>query len=52
VIVGVDDAPPYRVFWDNSQYPAGAEVTLIATIVDPDGRRASDRRSIVLGDRP
>ncbi|MEL6893545.1 MAG: alpha-amylase family glycosyl hydrolase, partial [Actinomycetota bacterium] len=32
VIIGTDDAPPYRVYWNNADLQAGAELELIATV--------------------
>ncbi|MEZ5220498.1 MAG: alpha-amylase family glycosyl hydrolase [Ilumatobacteraceae bacterium] len=50
-VIGVDDAPPYRVYWDNSVLPAGTEVEVFATVADGSGRTATDRVIVALGDR-
>ena len=34
VLLGVDDAPPYRVYWNNAGYADGAEVQLFAVVSD------------------
>ena len=51
VVVGTDDAAPYRVYWDNSDVPDGAEVEVIATVDDGSGHLASDSRTVTLGVR-
>ena len=51
VVLGVDDAPPYRVYWNNAALPAGSSVDLIATVDDGSGRRSSDIVTVTLGDR-
>ncbi len=52
VVVGVDDAAPYRVYWNNSELPTGTAVDVIATVDDGSGRLRSDVVAITLGDRP
>lgn len=51
VIVGVDDAPPYRVYWDNSAFADGSAIDVIATVADGTGARRSDLVTVTLGDR-
>jgi hypothetical protein len=51
IVVGTDDAAPYRVYWDNSAFPDGSAVTVIATVDDGSGILAGDRRDISLGAR-
>lgn len=51
VIVGVDDAPPYRVYWNNTILPTGAVVEVIATVADGSGVIRSDRATVTLGER-
>lgn len=50
-VVGVDDAPPYRVYWNNADLPAGTEVDVIATVDDGSGALRSDVVTVTLGDR-
>jgi glycosidase len=50
-VIGTDDSPPYRVFWDNSHLPDGTEVELMATVDDLFGHRALDTVTFVLGPR-
>jgi hypothetical protein len=52
VLLGVDDAPPYRVYFDTTAYPAGAEIEFIATVADGSGRLTSDVATAVVGERP
>lgn len=52
VVVGVDDAPPYRVYWSNGHVPDGARVDVIATIDDGSGRLRSDVVGVTIGPRP
>ncbi len=51
VVLGVDDAPPYRLYWDTTSFADGAAVDLIATVDDGSGAPRSDVVSITLGDR-
>lgn len=51
VVVGVDDAPPYRVYWDNVDLPAGSQVDVIATVADGSAYLRSDVVSVALGER-
>jgi hypothetical protein len=51
VVLGVDDAPPYRVYWDNAALPAGTVVDVIATVDDGSGSRRSDLVPVTLGER-
>ena len=46
VVVGVDDAPPYRVYWDNDTVPTGAAIEVIVTVDDGSGRLRSDVRAV------
>ena len=50
-VLGVDDAPPYRVYWDNAALPAGTVVDVIATVDDGSGSRRSDLVPVTLGER-
>lgn len=51
VIVGVDDAPPYRVYWDNAEWAADSSVEVVATVDDGSGRLDVDVVTVRLGDR-
>lgn len=51
IILGVDDAPPYRVYWDNTAVAAGIPIEIVATVADGSGRLRSDVVSVTLGDR-
>lgn len=51
VILGTDDAPPYRVYWNNHGIEAGSTVEIIATVADGSGRLDSDTVSILMGTR-
>lgn len=50
-IIGVDDAAPYRVYWDNSHLDAGTELEIIATVVDGSSAPRADRTTATIGDR-
>jgi len=50
-VIGVDDAPPYRVYWSNGQLPANTPVSIIATVADGSGRLRSDVVDVTIGDR-
>ncbi len=50
-VIGVDDAAPYRVYWDNSEHPAGSRVDVIATVADGSGALRSDLVTVTLGER-
>ena len=52
VVVGTDDAAPYRVFWDSSQVPDGATVEVMATVDDLTGGRSVASGRFTIGDRP
>ncbi len=53
-VIGADDAPPYRVYWNNgttvegSAVPTGSTVEVIATVVDGSGQRRSARTTATL----
>ena len=51
VAIGTDDAPPYRVYWDSTDHPAGTAVDVVATVDDGSGRLRSDVVTVTLGDR-
>jgi glycosidase len=51
VILGTDDAPPFRLYWNNHTIAAGAEVEITVTVDDGSGRLASDSVTVVMGDR-
>ena len=46
-VIGTDDAPPYRIYWNNSNtvegpaVPSGSTIEVIATVVDGSGQRRS-----------
>ncbi|MFZ9042165.1 MAG: alpha-amylase family glycosyl hydrolase [Ilumatobacteraceae bacterium] len=50
-LVGVDDAPPYRVYWNNAAIADGAVVEVRATVVDGSGRWGTDTVEVTLGVR-
>ncbi|MCB0993345.1 MAG: alpha-amylase family glycosyl hydrolase [Acidimicrobiales bacterium] len=50
-VIGVDDAAPYRVYWDNSHLNPGATLEIIATVVDGDSAPRADRATATIGDR-
>ena len=50
-VLGVDDAPPYRVYWDNSALPVGTVVEVVATVSDGSGALRSDVVSATVGER-
>ncbi len=52
VVLGVDDAPPYRLYWNNTDLPTATPVEIIATVDDGSGRLRSDVVAVTLGDRP
>ena len=49
-VIGVDDAPPYRVYWNTVDVPTGATVEVIATVAAGE-RRDVDRVEVTMGDR-
>jgi hypothetical protein len=51
IVVGTDDAAPYRVYWNSADVADGAQVELIATVDDGSGRLRSAVRSATLGPR-
>ncbi len=50
-VVGVDDNPPYRVYWNNSELPAETPITITATAADGSGRLHSAVADAMIGDR-
>jgi hypothetical protein len=34
VLLGVDDSPPYRIYWNNGSYDDGAEIEVFAVVSD------------------
>lgn len=50
-VIGTDDAPPYRVYWNNDGVPTGVTVEVIATVDDGSGRLRSDTRTVTIGER-
>jgi glycosidase len=50
-VVGTDDAPPYRVYWDNGAIAPGSTVEIIATVDDGSGRLRSDSVTVIMGAR-
>jgi len=51
IVVGVDDAAPYRVFWSNDGIPDGASIEVIATVDDGSGQLRADDVAATLGER-
>ncbi len=51
VVVGTDDAPPYRVYWANQDVPDGASVEVIASADDGSGRLRSAVATVTMGVR-
>lgn len=50
-VLGVDDAPPYRLYWSNADLAEGTSVEIVATVDDGSGRLRSDVVTVTLGDR-
>jgi glycosidase len=50
-IIGVDDAAPYRVYWDTTSVPDGTPVEIIATVDDGSGYLRSSHRTVTMGAR-
>jgi hypothetical protein len=50
-VLGTDDSPPFRVYWDNSGLPDDTAVELLATVDDLSGNTTVDRIAFTLGDR-
>jgi glycosidase len=51
IILGTDDAAPYRLYWNNQAVPSGTSVEILATVDDGSGRLRSDSVTITMGDR-
>jgi len=51
LILGTDDAPPYRLYWNNQAIPASASVEIVATVDDGSGRIRSDSVTVTMGER-
>ncbi len=51
VVLGVDDAPPYRLYWNNHPIPDGATVEITVVAVDNAGQQAADTVTVTMGDR-
>lgn len=51
-IIGVDDAAPYRVYWNTQSVADGARVEIMATVNDGSGRLGGDRVVVTMGSRP
>jgi glycosidase len=51
LVLGTDDAPPYRLYWNNQAIPTGAEVEVIATVDDGSGRLRTNRVTVTMGER-
>ncbi len=51
VLLGTDDAAPFRLYWNNHTIAAGTEVEIIVTVDDGSGRLVSDAVTVVMGDR-
>ena len=49
VILGTDDAPPYRVFWNRTHLPPGTSVEVVATVDDLGGHQAVATSQFRLG---
>ena len=52
IILGTDDAPPYRLYWNNHDLPTGASVEITVVVDDSSGRLRSDTIAVTLGPRP
>jgi glycosidase len=52
VVLGTDDAPPYRLYWNNHEIPTGATVEITATVDDGSGRLRSDTVTVMMAARP
>jgi glycosidase len=51
-VIGVDDAPPYRVYWSNGHIGDGTSVELFVTAVDGDERnKVTDSVMVTMGER-
>ena len=51
VVLGTDDAPPYRLYWNNHTVPTGATVEITATVDDGSGRLRAHTVTVVMADR-
>ncbi len=51
IVLGTDDAPPYRLYWNNHTIPAGTRVEVTATVDDGSGRLRADTITVVMGSR-
>ncbi len=51
VYLGTDDAPPFRLYWDNTSFADGDMVEFIVTAVDPLGRFTTATTTATLGAR-
>ena len=51
VVIGVDDAAPYRVYWSNEGLSTGASVEVFATVSDGYSPPVSDTALVTIGDR-
>jgi glycosidase len=51
MILGTDDAAPYRLYWNNQDVATGSSVEIVATVDDGAGQVASDSVTVTMGDR-
>jgi glycosidase len=51
VLLGTDDAAPFRLYWNNHAIAAGTEVEITVTVDDGSGRLALDTVRVVMGER-
>ena len=50
-LLGVDDAPPYRLYWHNGAVPDGAEVEITVAVDDGSGEIVSTSNLVTMGAR-
>lgn len=51
ILLGVDDAPPYRVYWNTAAFPEGAEVEFLVVVNDFSDRVAEASVVVSIGER-
>lgn len=51
VLLGVDDAPPYRVYWNNATYEDGTDVEIFAVVDDLVNTAVETSVAAALGER-
>ena len=50
-VLGVDDAPPYRLYWRNGAVPDGANVELTVAVADGSGIVVAETSTVTMGPR-